>query len=261
MKNHGLADFWRRLDNAPNRILLLDYDGTLAPFRVERNEAVPYPGIREILSEILADGGTRIVIISGRATEDVLPLLGLDPHPEIWGCHGWERLLPDGTRHLEPPPPAAVVAMEKGAAWAREEGFGAHCERKPVSLAFHWRGIPALVVEDLEEQVSEKWQQLAREGGMELHPFDGGIELRLPGVDKGSAVETILSETEGGSAVAYLGDDLTDEDAFRALEGKGLGVLVRAEWRPTAAAVWLRPPGELMAFLRRWREACKQGKE
>ena len=52
--------------------------------------------------------------------------------------------------------------------------------------------------------------------------------------------------------VAYLGDDLTDESAFQALNGHGLSVLVRSEFRETSARVWLRPPVELMAFLQRW---------
>jgi trehalose-6-phosphatase len=56
--------------------------------------------------------------------------------------------------------------------------------------------------------------------------------------------------------VAYLGDDRTDEDAFKALAGRGLAVLVREELRPTAAAVWLRPPVELLDFLQRWMTAC-----
>jgi trehalose 6-phosphate phosphatase len=53
-------------------------------------------------------------------------------------------------------------------------------------------------------------------------------------------------------AVAYLGDDQTDEDAFVRLRGRGLCILVRPELRPTAAAMWLRPPGELIGFLRQW---------
>ena len=53
--------------------------------------------------------------------------------------------------------------------------------------------------------------------------------------------------------MAYLGDDRTDEDAFRALRGRGLSVLVRAEPRETAADAWIRPPEELIEFLRTWR--------
>ncbi|MGH9571319.1 MAG: hypothetical protein ACRD4F_16865, partial [Candidatus Angelobacter sp.] len=57
-------------------------------------------------------------------------------------------------------------------------------------------------------------------------------------------------------AAAYLGDDLTDEDAFQAINGRGLSVLVRPAWRSTTAQAWLRPPGELIQFLNDWIHAC-----
>src|SRR5215471_2765713 len=58
-----------------------------------------------------------------------------------------------------------------------------------------------------------------------------------------------------GAAVAYLGDDRTDEDAFAALQGLGLAVLVRTSPRPTAANLWIEPTEELVEFLARWRLA------
>jgi len=70
------------------------------------------------------------------------------------------------------------------------------------------------------------------------------------------AVETVIAE-EGDTAAAYLGDDLTDEDAFYAIKGKGFSVLVRREWRPTIADVWIIPPEELLSFFDRWIEACR----
>ncbi|NIP26121.1 MAG: trehalose-phosphatase, partial [Phycisphaerae bacterium] len=75
------------------------------------------------------------------------------------------------------------------------------------------------------------------------------LELRVPGRDKGDAVGTILAEMNQDAVTAYLGDDLTDEDAFKAIKGKGIGILVREELRSTAADVWIRPPEELLTFL------------
>ena len=68
--------------------------------------------------------------------------------------------------------------------------------------------------------------------------------------------------SRAGMPVAYLGDDLTDETAFRAvnsLRSRGLSVLVRREWRQTAAEVWLRPPWELIEFLEAWIKAGSTG--
>jgi trehalose-phosphatase len=247
-----LKSFWAQLKQAPQRILLLDYDGTLAPFRKERDEAVPYPGVREELDAILGDDRTRMVIISGRSTEDLLPLLGLKRRPEIWGCHGWERLLPDGRHELGKLPASAAEALEEARRWADRAGYEQRCERKPVAVAFHWRGLESRHVERLQEEVKGAWEPLAKRGGLELHPFDGGLELRCPGRDKGFAVRRIFAEVGEGAVVAYLGDDRTDEDAFAAMAGRGLSILVRREPRTTAAELRLEPPEELLEFLCQW---------
>ena len=83
--------------------MLLDYDGTLAPFRVDRFRARPWAGVRELLAGIQNQGRTRMVVVSGRPAEEILPLLALEPAPEVWGLHGSERLRPDGRRELEQP--------------------------------------------------------------------------------------------------------------------------------------------------------------
>jgi trehalose-phosphatase len=91
--------------------------------------------------------------------------------------------------------------------------------------------------------------------GLALQDFDGGIELRAPGHDKGEAVKTLLAEMGPNAMCAYLGDDRTDEDAFQAIRGKGLGVLVRENFVPTQADLWIKPPEELLEFLARWKSA------
>src|SRR5215475_13121650 len=86
-----LNAFFERVRHADQRALLLDYDGTLAPFTVQRDQAVPYPGVKKLIKEISSLGNTRLVIVSGRAIGDFTGLLALDPSPEIWGSHGWEH--------------------------------------------------------------------------------------------------------------------------------------------------------------------------
>lgn len=254
-----LDRFFQKLPSAPSRVLVLDYDGTLAPFRVERDQAVPYPGVRELLTRIRRIPTCRLVIVSGRGVADLRPLLGLEPPPEIWGCHGWEQLCSDG--RLLPPelPPAAVEALGAARAWGGQQGLGQQLEVKPASVAVHWRGLPAGEQGILADRAEQAWRLLAAAAGLQLHPFDGGLELRCPGRDKGFAINRILNEEPADAAVAFLGDDLTDEDAFEALAGRGLGVLVRSEARPTAAAAWIEPPGGLLDFLRRWLAACEKG--
>jgi trehalose 6-phosphate phosphatase len=248
-----LDQFWLRLSAAKQAVLLLDYDGTLAPFRVARNEAKPYAGVRHILNAIREETATRIIIISGRAIVDLVPLLGLEPPPEIWGCHGWERLGADGQRMLVDLPEQAESGLGDAVRWVDNQGLASYCEFKPASLALHWRGLSEHIVEELRSRAITGWQPIAARSGLELHPFDGGLELRCPDRSKATAVLNILADLPPGLPIAFLGDDLTDEDGFAALAGRGLGVLVREQPRQTHAQLHLKPPQELIDFLDKWR--------
>lgn len=251
----SLANFFQHLRTAPERALLLDYDGTLAPFHIHTHEAMPYPGVREILDTIMQSGHTRLVIVSGRWTRDLKPLLGLKRLPEIWGSHGWEQLKPDGEYAVAPMDETALRHLVEADTWTAEvESRGGRCEMKPGSLAIHWRGLSPENISEIRTLVSENWNLQAMEKNLVWHDFDGGIELRVPGRHKGFVVESILSEMVTETAAAYLGDDATDEDAFNAIRGRGIGVLVRPQFRPTAADFWLQPPEELLEFLKQWHE-------
>lgn len=283
----ALNAFLGALRAAPARLLLLDYDGTLAPLVVERERAHLYPGVREALAPLLGGQHTRVVLVSGRGAREVAALAKLEPAPEVWGCHGWERLSPDGGYALKPLPPLAEEGFARAlAALAGDATIlpsadspaqnGDRVERKPAALAYHVRGLPEQQGAALLEQVRGRWQPVAVAHGLVLHPFECGLELRAPGVDKGTVVRRLLAEHPSGTACAYLGDDLTDEDAFRALaepvdhvptgsvraagvpitDAHTLGVLVRQEWRETAARAWLQPPQQVLDFLQRWRWAC-----
>jgi trehalose-phosphatase len=129
-------------------------------------------------------------------------------------------------------------------------------ESKPGGIAVHWRGLADEEQASVEKKVRSLGGPLVDEYGLQLLPFDGGLEIRSASKNKGDAVSAILAEAGAGVAAAYLGDDHTDENAFRAIKGHGLGVLVRTEPRPTMADVWLRPPEELGHFLREWLAAC-----
>jgi trehalose-phosphatase len=247
--------FYDQLATAQQRVLMLDYDGTLAPFKVRPEEAVPYPGVSETLSALVEQDNTRVVIVSGRGASEVAGLLPLGRPPEIWGAHGWERISPQGEMWAQEPTEAAREALVRAHDLAeRCRIAGARLERKRASVAVHWRGAPESDVEPLEKRLKEAWAPLT-DGVLEVLPFDGGLEVRARGTNKQHAVKAVLSETPPGSPVAYLGDDLTDEDAFELVKSQGLAVLVRPELRKTMADVWLKPPHELLDFLERWRAA------
>ena len=256
----SLSELFRKLRGAANRALLLDYDGTLAPFQVDPAMAEPYPGVPEALHTILSAGHTRLVIVTGRARRDLMPLLRLDPLPEVWGSHGWEPATPG-----EPAPAGQVrvagrAALSDAAALAPKlEALRARIELKPSGLAVHWRGLPPDGAAAIRALLETRWAALDLGQGLDWCDFDGGVELRLPGRDKGLVVDRILGEMGPDTVAAYLGDDLTDEDAFRAIRGRGAGILVRKTFRPTAADFLLEPPEEVLDFLARWDEAAGGG--
>ncbi|MFB6285323.1 MAG: trehalose-phosphatase [Candidatus Bipolaricaulia bacterium] len=253
-----LAGFFQRLARASERVLFLDFDGTLAPFRDNRHDVVPYDGIPERLDAVLAEGHTRVVVVTGRVVWEMPELLQLHCTPEIWGTHGWQRRHPDGCVEGPSLDAATERALSEAHARAQSLQLGDRLERKPATVAVHTRGLAEDEVESLTGRVEALWSPLARDSSAELHAFDGGLEMRVPGCDKGTAVRTVLREMEAPIA-AYLGDDHTDEDAFRALDGYGLRVLVRSTFRETGADVWIRPPTELLAWLDRWRRVAKGG--
>jgi trehalose-phosphatase len=253
-----LEDIFPGLRSARRRALLLDYDGTLAPFHVDPARAEPYPGVRQILATILAAGHTRVVVVSGRATRDLLPLLRLTPPPEVWGSHGWEPPEPGQTTVSGEADPAASTALSEAAALAPEiEARGGRIELKPCGMAVHWRGLPPTAPSLIRGWLQARWTALGLGRALAWHDFDGGVELRLPGRDKGGVVDRVLQEMGPGTVAAYLGDDLTDEDAFRAIRGRGTGILVSAQLRPTAADFLLEPPAEVLDFFARWHDAAR----
>jgi trehalose 6-phosphate phosphatase len=249
-----LEEFFRALACAPNPLLLLDYDGTLAPFRVDRFQARPWTGVRKLLTRIQENGRTRIVVITGRPAGEIAPLLGLEKPLEVWGLHGAERLFADGRRELEQIPAEACARLDELRERLRQDSLGGLVEDKANGVVMHWRGVAPKKARLIEQRTRALFAPLAQMDGLGLLEFEAGLELRA-GRNKGGAVEAIVEEAGVCGPVSILGDDITDEVAFRAVNaaaGAHLSVLVRREPRETEADVWLKPPGELVEFLERW---------
>jgi trehalose 6-phosphate synthase/trehalose 6-phosphate phosphatase len=211
----------------------------------------PWAGVPEFLEAIQKTGRTRLAVISGRPARDVAAQLNLHKPIEIWGLHGSERLLPSGELELEKLQPEQQKSLENARTAISRTALKLRMEHKANAVVVHWRGKSLPAAEAARKQMLALLEPYTRCPGLGVLQFDGGIELRA-GRDKGDAVRMLVSSMSPDSPVAYLGDDTTDEDAFRALAGRGLSVLVRREWRPGAAQHWLRPPAELREFLRSW---------
>jgi trehalose-phosphatase len=238
-------------------LLLLDYDGTLAPFQDDRMQALPWPGVIERLEQLSTLPTVHLALITGRSARELASLVPLRDPVEIWGSHGREHLSPNGAytaSELLPQQQGALDQLERALISA---GFAAHVERKPASLAAHWRTLDSAGAARMEQIAREAYRGSGQRAGLQLLIFDGGIEMRSESIHKGHAVLNMIKQFPNATA-AYLGDDITDEDAFAALNARGLTILVRAEPRPSHAAWWLRPPQELIAFLDAWIAAARK---
>jgi trehalose-phosphatase len=249
---------WPRLQSAPRSLLMLDYDGTLAPFHDDRFEATPYPGVEDRLAILSGLSRVRLVLITGRSARDLRDLLPSTVRLEIWGCHGRERLNADGSYELAALDPLQQDAMRGVGQQLFSLGFAEALEMKPSSLAIHWRGLEPEAKERLRSLTHSVFEHLAPASGLQLLPFDGGLEVRSTERTKGTAVRQILGQEPATIPLAYLGDDLTDEDAFAEVGNRGASILVRPVVRESSARYWLRPPQELLDFLDSWIEATTE---
>jgi len=248
----------RAVARAPQSLLMLDYDGTLAPFHQDPKQAFPYPGVSPVLQQIVNNGRTRLIIISGRDANELIPLLNVSPRPELWGLHGLQRLKTDGSVELSPMDPATLATLGAAEDWLRYQHLEHTAEFKTGSIAVHWRGLDECEAEAIRGRVLMGWTPLAKYTPLDLLEFDGGVEMRAHTSDKGDVIRTVLSEANPDTPAVYLADDTTDEQAFRAVNSRGLSVLVRPRWRSTAAQTWFIPPHDVLDFLSRWLQACQE---
>ncbi len=195
-----------------------------------------------------------MAVVSGRDLPDVKNMAGV-PGIAYAGSHGFDIEGPAG-RHLEfSQGNAYLPALDRAEGLLRQrlaDIAGVRVERKRFAVAVHFREAAAAAVQAVAavvEAVLTEVRGLRRTGGkmiFELRPdFDW---------DKGRAVLFLLEKLELDRPEIlpfYLGDDLTDEDAFRALRGRGIGILVRDEDRPTCAEYALESPEEVRIFLDR----------
>lgn len=255
-----LQPFFQSVAMADKSVLLLDFDGTLAPFRVDPSAVRPWARVAGLLDKIQEQGRTHIAIVTGRPALDVAAQIGMARPPEIWGLHGAERLLANGKIEHQTLSEDAQLRLNAARHAIHSAEFTSQLdlrlEEKMNAVVLHWRGKSLRIIHEAKSRTRDLLAPFEAMPGIAVLHFDGGVEVRV-GRNKGDAVRMLLSEYPLYTPSAYLGDDRTDEDAFREISNRGLGILVRREWRTTAARLWLRPPVELRRFLNGWLAALR----
>jgi trehalose-phosphatase len=241
-----------RIQQARKLILFLDYDGTLTPI-VSRPELALCPSnVKRILEKLRDLPGVHLAIISGRSLEDVRGKVGVTGIIYA-GNHGLEierpgrkpkKMLPStGTRELK--------KITRNVRKALKDIPGILFEEKGPILSVHYRNVPRNfcsqirhVIEDKLQPWKGRWKMVSGKMVLEIRP---NIDF-----DKGKAVEEILGSFPfEGVLPVYLGDDQTDEDAFRVLKCRGISVFIGPGRFSSEAEYFLRNPAEVHEFLQR----------
>jgi trehalose 6-phosphate phosphatase len=214
-----------------------DYDGVLAGLVDDPSAAVPERGVAEALGRLAAVDGVTVALVSGRGVADLQRTSGLTG-PYRWvGSHGAEF---DGplTGELADRRDALARALAPVVA----DVAGARLEVKPASVAVHVRQVPDAAdgIALLDRVRAQADPVLTQKPGKDV------LELAVTDADKGSALRRLRAEL-GADAAIYLGDDLTDEDGFRALEPGDVGIKVGDG--ETAAAYRVADPAAVVAVL------------
>lgn len=248
----GIPGFWETIRDAPQVALMLDYDGTLAPFHVDRLKAIPLDGIVDALHDLQQRTDTHVAIVSGRPISELLALMP-DPGVTIIGTHGYELRSPGK-------PVATFLAtdrqqevLDRAEKDAQRIVGKNRTERKVATVAAHFRGLDRLDTSQIQRELEHRWLDYADTDIVEVRQFNGGLEMRSLGRHKGTAVAEFLDSYPHGTLAVYVGDDDTDEDAFRVLAmSGGYGILVGESLNDSAAQGSLQSCDDVLRFLREW---------
>ena len=223
--------------------LFLDFDGTLVEL-AEAPDAIHVPGTLQPLLAALSERlAGRVAIISGRSIADLERHLG-PCGIAVSGSHGLELRLAAGRDVPVTAPPALDEAREEIRRFAADDP-GLLVEEKPASVALHYRLAP-----EREAGAAEFLGELAERTGLGVQAGKMVIELRPHGADKGDALRRMMAEPIfAGARPWFVGDDLTDEDAFVAAAGLGGGGILVGPPRETAALWRLEGVAAVAAWL------------
>lgn len=257
----GAVSLWKRTEEIAERlqgadgvVLLTDFDGSLAEITPHPDDAELPTATREVLVELSAKPWLALAVVTGRQLEDVRELVDVEnvdyaTNHGLVVQHGGETTGHPIVETVEPTIRAICEALETRLA----DIAGTLVEDKGVTATIHYRRVDPSEIATVEEAVRAVVAEVDEENEVKLTEGKEIIELR-PNVDwhKGRAVEWLLERyTPAGESwlPIYVGDDVSDEDAFRVLGEDGITIRVGGDADETAAAYWLADPSAVRDFL------------
>lgn len=251
-KGHGLdliGEIFKRGQNK-HLAIFLDYDGTMTPIVSRPDLAILSEEMRETLREV-AKVHT-VAIISGRDRQDVQDLVGVDDMFYA-GSHGYDIAGPNNQHFHNDEAESFVPSIDRVERELKERLShieGALIERKRYGVAAHYRLVAPEFVDEfvsIIEDIHHNHNELRKTIGKKVFEFQPKINW-----NKGKALLWLLEclGLDSDDVLPfYIGDDVTDEDAFKALIGRGLGIAVQEKEKPTFGCYTLKNPDEVQQFL------------
>ncbi len=231
-------------------VLFLDYDGTLTPIVSDPDEAILSEKAKNVLSKLAKQ--ITVAVISGRDRKDIQSKIGLDniiyagSHGfDISGPNGMEMQYEEGQKILP-----VLDEAEKRLNEKLQDIEGAWVERKKYAIAVHYRNVADKKEEIVKNAVLEEleyYNDLRKGTGKKIMELKPNIDW-----DKGKALNWLMEELNLSTnefIPLFIGDDITDEDALKAVKNKGIGIIVSSHDQKTAAVYRLKNTEKAIEFL------------
>jgi trehalose 6-phosphate synthase/phosphatase len=245
--SEALRSATARLAEMPRLLVALDFDGTLAPLVDRPEDARATDRARAAIERLVGSEDTRVAIVSGRALDSLKDVAAPPVAALLSGSHGVELQLDTGggvTLDLREGELTRLEQLIEIVEDAASGSYGAWVERKPAGIALHTRRLGASAGAALQRVARERVETALP--GLSTRSGKNVLEFAVRASDKGEAL-TRLRQHVGADAVLYVGDDITDEDAFATLETDDLGVKVGQG--KSLAAYRLRGPDDVAQLL------------
>lgn len=240
-----LVEAVERLAATPRVLVASDFDGVLAPLVLDPSESRALPGTIEALEALAALPDTHAAVVSGRELATLTSLTGLaDSAVTRIGTHGAESSRVTAAALTPGQQQALDQVSRELRALAEGRQPGVWVETKPTAVVLHTRRMTDRAAADEVEAAA--LEVTTRHTGLHVLHGKQVVEVGVVRADKGTALVALRDEV-GAQAVAYLGDDVTDEDAFRALGPDD--VTVKVGEGDTAARFRVDGPEQAAAVL------------
>jgi trehalose 6-phosphate phosphatase len=237
-----------RVASAPRLVVAIDFDGTLAPTVDDPATARALPLAVDAISELVKLSSTTVALVSGRHLAGLQSVVAMPPEVILVGSHGAETLVngKESAPALSPEESALLETLSSSVEKAAAEFPGARVERKPSGCGLHTRLSSPVDAEAARAQALAAVNALAGSASIARRYGKDILEFTVRAADKGGALEWLRNLADA-SAVLFIGDDVTDEDGFRALAGDDVGIKVGPG--DTAAGFRIADPVEVSELL------------